>query len=93
MPGMDLLDGIIEVWHALQDDNHVRAYEIYFPICALIALQLQAGLDGLLAIEKYLLVKRGLFTTANRRKPFKWELDKETQLEIDRLFTMLQDCL
>ena len=93
MPGMDLLDGIIEVWHALQADNHERAYEVYFPICALIALQMQAGLDGLLAIEKYLLVKRGLFTTAKRRKPHKWELDKETQAETDRLFAMLQGYL
>ena len=93
MPGMDLLDGIIEVWHALQADNHERAYEVYFPICALIALQMQAGLDGLLAIEKYLLVKRGLFTTAKRRKPNKWELDKETQAETDRLFAMLQGYL
>jgi len=93
IPGMDLLDGIIEVWHALQADNDERAYEVYFPICALTALQMQAGLDGLLAIEKYLLVKRGLFATANRRKPYKWELDEETQAETDRLFAMLQGYL
>ena len=93
IPGMDLLDGIIEVWHALQADNDERAYEVYFPICALTALQMQAGLDGLLAIEKYLLVKRGLFTTANRRKPYKWELDEETQAETDRLFAILQGYL
>ena len=54
---------------------------------------MQAGLDGLLAIEKYLLVKRGLFATANRRKPYKWELDEETQAETDRLFAMLQGYL
>lgn len=90
IPGMDLLDGIIEVWHALQADNDERAYEVYFPICALTTLQMQAGLDGLLANEKYLLVKRGLFATANRRKPYKWKLDEETQAETDRLFPMLQ---
>lgn len=93
MPGMDLLDGIIEIWRALQAGNDERAYEVYFPICALTAPQMQAGLDGFLAIEKYLLVKRGLLTTANRRQPYKCELDEETQAETDRLFAMLQDNL
>ena len=93
MPGMDLLDGIIEVWRALQAGDDKRAYEVYFPICALTALQMQAGLDGFLAIEKYLLVKRSLFATANRRQPYEWELDEETQTETDRLFATLQDRL
>jgi len=89
MPGMDLLDGIVEIWRALQSNDEKRAYRVYYPICALTALQMQAGLDGFLAIEKHLMVKRGLFKTANRRRPYKWELDKETQAETDRLFAML----
>ena len=93
MPGMDLLDGIIEVWRALQAGEDKRAYEVYFPICALSALQMQAGLDGFLAIEKYLLVKRGLFTTSNRRQPYKWKMDSETKTEVDRLFEYLQKIL
>ena len=63
---------------------------MYFPICAIVALQLQAGLDGFLAIEKYLLVKRGLFPSARRRRPYAWELDAETAAEVDRLFDQLQ---
>ena len=90
MPGMDLLDGIVEIWHALQNGDEERAYEVYYPVCALTALQMQAGLDGFLAIEKHLMVKRGLFKTVNRRRPYKWELDEETQAETDRLFAMLQ---
>ena len=93
MPGMDLLDGIVDVWRALQAGDDARAYEVYFPICALTALQMQAGLDGFLAIEKHLMVKRRLFDNANRRKPCKWELDKETQAEVDRLFEKLQAML
>ena len=93
MPGMDLLDGIVEVWRVLQAGDDERAYEVYYPICALTALQMQAGLDGFLAIEKHLMVKRGLFNRANRRRPYKWELDEETQAETDRLFAMLQDQL
>lgn len=90
MPGMDLLDGIVEIWRALQAGNDERAYEVYYPICAITALQMQAGLDGFLAIEKHLLVKRGLFETDIRRQPFKWILDSETRSEVDRLFDRLQ---
>jgi 4-hydroxy-tetrahydrodipicolinate synthase len=93
MPGMDLLDGIVEVWRALQAGDYDRAYSVYFPICALTALQMQAGLDGFLAIEKHLLVKRGLFDNASRRKPFKWILDEETKAEVDRLFEKLRELL
>jgi 2-keto-3-deoxy-L-arabinonate dehydratase len=93
MPGIDLLDGIIALWNALKNKNDAAAYRIYFPICALVALQLQAGLDGFLAIEKYILVKRGLFTTDRRREPNAWNLDPETQSEVDRLLIMLTDAL
>jgi 4-hydroxy-tetrahydrodipicolinate synthase len=58
-----------------------------------VALQLQAGLDGFLAIEKYLLVKRGIFTSDARRQPHSWSLDAETRAEVDRLIDMLQDVL
>jgi len=93
MPGIDLLDGIAALWGALKNNDDEKAYRIYFPICALVALQLQAGLDGFLAIEKYILVKRGLFTTDRRREPNSWNLDSETQSEIDRLLILLLDAL
>lgn len=93
MPGVDLLDGIVRLWNALQAGDEATAYRIYFPICGLVALQLQAGLDGFLAIEKYLMVKRGLFETARRRSPNSWSLDPETQAEVDRLLEMLQEIL
>ena len=93
MPGMDLLDGIIEVWRALQAGDDERVYKVYYPICALTALQMQAGLDGFLAIEKHLLVKRGLFASDRRRRPYHWNLDSETRDEVDRLFERLQQIL
>jgi len=89
MPGMEMLDGIIAMWRAMQSGDEDRAYAIYFPLCAIVALQMQAGLDGFLAVEKHLLVKRGLFATAHRRRPYSWELDDETAAEIDRLFDRL----
>lgn len=90
MPGMDLLDGIAALWRALQSGEDDLAYRLWYPICGLVALQLQAGLDGFLAIEKYLLVKRGVFVSAARRQPYGWTLDSETALEVDRLFVRLQ---
>ena len=93
MPGMELLDGIVAIWKALARGDEATAYRVYFPVCALVALQLQAGLDGFLAVEKYLMVKRGLFPSARRRRPYGWELDAETAAEIDRLFARLQDAL
>jgi 4-hydroxy-tetrahydrodipicolinate synthase len=93
MPGMEMLDGITALWKALQDGDVDRAYRIYYPICAIVALQMQAGLDGFLAVEKYLLAKRDIFTSERRREPNSWELDDETAAEIDRLFDRLLDTL
>lgn len=93
MPGVDLLDGIVALWNALRAGDDQATYRISFPISALVALQLQAGLDGFLAIEKYLLVKRGIFTSAQRCTPHAWDLDEETQAEVDRLFDLLMQAL
>jgi len=90
MPGMDLLDGVVAVWRALARGDEEAAYRAYFPVCAIVSLQLQAGLDGFLAVEKHLMVKRGLFPSARRRRPYGWELDAETAAEVDRLFARLQ---
>ena len=93
MPGLDLLDGVAAVWRALQRGDEDAAYRVYFPVCAVVALELQAGLDGFLAIEKHLMVKRGLFPSARRRKPYAWDLDAETAAEVDRLYARLQAAL
>ena len=93
MPGVDLLDGIVALWQALERGDEDAAYRVYFPVCALVALQLQAGLDGFLAIEKYILVRRGIFRHTHRRLPYAWSLDSETAAEVDRLLGRLQQAL
>jgi len=93
MPGMELLDGIVAIWRALRRGDEATAYSIYYPVCAIVSLQLQAGLDGFLAIEKHLMVKRGLFASARRRRPYGWELDLETAEEVDRLFEQMRAAL
>jgi 4-hydroxy-tetrahydrodipicolinate synthase len=89
MPGVDLLDAVVALWQALEAGDDDTAYRISLPLSALVALQMQAGLDGFLAIEKYLLVKRGLFSSDRRRGPYGWTLDAETAREVDRLFARL----
>ena len=93
MPGTDLLDGIVALWRALQSGDENQIYRLSLPICALTAMQLQAGLDGFLAIEKYLMQKRGVFPSARQVQPSGWKLDSETQAEVDRLFDLLQRTL
>jgi 4-hydroxy-tetrahydrodipicolinate synthase len=93
MPGMEMVDAIVALWNALEQGDEGATYRIFFPICALVALQMQAGLDGFLAIEKYLLVRRGVFARDTRRRPNTWQLDDETASEVDRLFQRLQEAL
>lgn len=89
MPGVDLLDGIVALWRTLKAGDDDRAYEIALPLGAIVALQLQAGLDGFLAVEKFILQRRGLFTSDRRREPYAWSLDAETQAEVERLLARL----
>jgi 4-hydroxy-tetrahydrodipicolinate synthase len=93
MPGMEVVDGIVALWRALERGDDHTAYRVYFPIAALIALQMQAGLDGFLAIEKHLLVRRGIFANALRRRPYTWELDAETAAEVERLYDEMRKAL
>ncbi len=91
MPGADLIDGIVALWQALSGGDEARTYAISRPLSALVAMQ--SGLDGFLAVEKYLLKKRGVFGNTIVRGPVAFKLDEETRQEIDRLFQQLQDAL
>jgi 4-hydroxy-tetrahydrodipicolinate synthase len=93
MPGMEFLPGIVALWSALERGDEQATYELYLPVCALVSLQLQAGLDGFLAIEKYVLARRGLFATEVRRTPYTWEMDEETRSELERLLALLDAAL
>jgi len=88
MPGADLIDALVALWRALEANDEQRIYELSLPLSSLIAIQ--SSLDAFLAVEKYLLVKRGIFRNALVRGPVGYELDAETQAEIDRLFALLQ---
>jgi 4-hydroxy-tetrahydrodipicolinate synthase len=88
MPGADLIDGLVALWKALSRGDEKRTYQLSLPISSLIAAQ--SSLDAFLAVEKYLLVKQGVFKNTLVRGPVGYQLQKETRAEIDRLFDLIQ---
>ena len=91
MPGADLIDAIVALWQALETGNETRVYRLSPLIASLVAMQ--TSLDAFLAVEKYLLVKRGIFKNTVVRGPVGFTLDEETRQEIDRLFDQLMTVL
>jgi len=87
MPGADLIDGIVALWRALEAKDERRVYQLSQPISSLVAVQ--NSLDAFLAIEKYLLVKQGVFKNTIVRGPVGYTLDEETRREVDRLFDLV----
>jgi dihydrodipicolinate synthase/N-acetylneuraminate lyase len=92
MPGSDLIRGIVEIWQALRRGDDARAYEVYFPLASIVILQL-TSIDAFLSIEKYLLVKQGIFTNRRLRQPSASLVDQYTEKEVDRLYAILERVL
>ncbi|MEX2285478.1 MAG: dihydrodipicolinate synthase family protein [Planctomycetaceae bacterium] len=91
MPGADLIDAIVSLWNALKSGDERRIEQISTPLCSLVALQ--TSLDAFLAIEKYVLVKRGIFKNTRVRGPVGYRLDEPTRREVDRLLDLLLDAV
>lgn len=87
MPGADLTEASVALWKALEAGDESRVRQIGPRLADLVALQ--TGLDGFLAIEKYLLVRQGIFRNQIVRGPVGFELDSETAREVDRRFDHL----
>lgn len=87
MPGADLIRGIVALWRALEAGDEKHIYQLSLPISALVAVQ--NSLDAFLAVEKYLLVKQGIFRNTIVRGPVGYKLDEETRAEVDRLFDLI----
>ncbi|MCC7192448.1 MAG: dihydrodipicolinate synthase family protein [Phycisphaeraceae bacterium] len=87
MPGADLLRAIVPLWHALEIGKWDRAYAIWQPLACLV--DQQKSLDAFLAVEKYLLVKQGVFKNTIVRGPVGYHMDAETRAEVDRLFDLM----
>jgi 4-hydroxy-tetrahydrodipicolinate synthase len=87
IPGADLIDVLVALWRALKAGDEPTIQRISLPLIAIISLQ--TSLDAFLAIEKHLLVRRGIFPNTIVRGPVGFRLDEETRREVDRLFDVL----
>ena len=88
MPGAEVPWALVGLFKALKEDNWDRARSIHTPLAKLISHQ--TTLDAYVAVEKYLLVKQGIFTSARQRGPVGFILTNEMKLEIDVAFDQLK---
>jgi dihydrodipicolinate synthase/N-acetylneuraminate lyase len=91
MPAGDLVWALAALWKALTDGDYQRAYRIAGPLAMMVSLQ--TTLDSFIAIEKYLLVKQGVFPHDTRREPVGDGLDDRTREEIERLMALLRSAV
>ena len=88
MPGAEVPWALVALFKALKENNWDRARSIHTPLAKLISYQ--TTLDAYVAVEKYLLVKQGIFTSARQRGPVGFILTNEMKLEIDIAFDQLK---
>ena len=88
MPGAEVPWALVALFKALKEDNWDRARSIHTPLAKLISYQ--TTLDAYVAVEKYLLVKQGIFTSSRQRRPVGFILTNEMKLEIDVAFDQLK---
>jgi 4-hydroxy-tetrahydrodipicolinate synthase len=88
MPGAEVPWALVALFKALKEDDWDRARSIHAPLAKLISYQ--KTLDAYVAVEKYLLVKQGIFTSTRQRGPVGFILSDEMKVEIDVAFDQLR---
>jgi dihydrodipicolinate synthase/N-acetylneuraminate lyase len=91
MPGAEVCWAVQRLWASLEAGEWTLAYRLSGILNAMIGMQ--TSLDAFVAVEKHLLVRQGVFTSAAVRTPSSFVLDAETGAEIDRLFDLLRDAV
>jgi 4-hydroxy-tetrahydrodipicolinate synthase len=87
MPGAEVPWAIVGLWNALEKKDLSTAKAIHTPLAKLISYQ--TTLDAYVAVEKYLLVKQGVFSNTNQRCPVGFKLDVLTKSKIDLAYSEL----
>ena len=87
MPGAEVPWAIVGLWNALEKKDLITAQAIHTPLAKLISYQ--TTLDDYVAVEKYLLVKQGVFSNTNQRGPVGFKLDEQTKSKIDLAYSEL----
>ena len=88
MPGGEIPWAIIKLWDCLENNDLELAQSIHNLVSQLVAFQ--QNIDGYVAVEKYLLVKQGIFTSTRQRGPVGFILTDEMKVEIDIAFDQLK---
>ncbi len=88
MPGAEVCWAIQKMWSALCAGDYASAYRISDQIVSLV--HLSTSIDVYVAIEKYLLKKQGIFPSVIARTPVSYEMDEETKIELDMIFSRLK---
>ena len=91
MPGGEIPWAIVALWDALENNQMERASRIHKEIANLVSFQ--KTIDAYVAVEKYLLVKQGIFTSARQRGPVSTVLTDEVKAEIDKVFAALSQAV
>ena len=91
MPGSEVPWAIVGLWRALEAKDLTTAKAIHAPLAELISFQ--TTLDSYVAVEKYLLVKQGVFSNTNQRGPVGFKLDQETKNKIDLAYAELANAI
>lgn len=87
MPGPEVPWAVLALWRALKHDDWDTAQRVHGALAPLVSLQ--TSLDAFVAVEKHILARQGVFDNERRRRPHGYDLDRETVLEVDRLFHLL----
>lgn len=88
MPGAEIPWALVALWSALESGDMKRAAEIHAPIAKMVSYQ--TTLDSYVAVEKYLLVKQGIFTNQRQRGPVSFILDNSVTDVIDAAYADLE---
>lgn len=88
IPGADIADIVIALWRALQKGDTAKIDAISPALTAMNAML--HSLDAYVAVEKHILVKRGIFKNTVVRGPTGFVLDEHMRAEVDRLYGLLQ---
>jgi len=89
MPGGEIPWALVKLWDCLEANDVEKAKVIHGVIAQLVGFQ--KTIDAYVAVEKYLLVKQGIFTSARQRGPVNTILSDEVKKEIDKVFADLQE--
>jgi len=87
MPGAEVPWAIVGLWKALENKDLSTAQAIHTPLAKLISYQ--TTLDAYVAVEKYLLLKQGVFINTNQRGPVGFKLDQDIKNKIDLAYSEL----